>query len=229
MWAILVAAGKGQRMGAATPKQYLTVAGKTLLEHSLDILDRSQRVEGIVLVLAGDDSHWPTLSPELTKPLQVTTGGAERADSVMAGLRALQLHCKADDWVLVHDAARICVRPADIDAMEAALLGHACGGLLGMPLRDTLKQAAAGESVTTLDRNQLWQAQTPQIFRYGLLSEAMAAAREEAVVVTDEAMALERRGYRPKLIEGRADNIKITLPEDLLLAEFILSRQAGEQ
>lgn len=227
MWAILVAAGRGQRMAAEVPKQYLRVAGKTLLEHCLQLMDQAERVEGILLVLAEGDSYWPSLNPDIRTPLRTVTGGVERADSVMAGLTALSDVCQDDDWILVHDAARVCLLPSEIDAMESALMGHGSGGLMAVPVRDTLKRAEDSESAETLDRSQYWQAQTPQIFRYRLLCDALAAAREAGVTVTDEAMAMERVGHRPRLIEGRADNIKVTAPEDLALAEFILARQQG--
>lgn len=225
MWAVLVAAGRGRRMGGELPKQYLKVAGKTLLEHSLQLLDQAARVEGIMLVLSSNDENWNALNPEIRTPLHVVSGGAERSDSVLAGLEALYTLCSDDDWVLVHDAARICLKPADIDAMESALLGHECGGLLAVPVRDTIKLAQGDAVVRTVERSQLWQAQTPQVFRYGLLASAMKTARANGESVTDEAMAMELAGHRPKLLEGRSYNIKITVPEDIQLAEYILSRQ----
>lgn len=225
MWAVLVAAGSGQRMGADIPKQYLKIGGKTLLEHSLGLLDRARSVTGIVLVVAADDRYWHDLKLTASVPVITVNGGKERADSVIAGLEALGDKCMREDWVLVHDAARVCVSPEDIDRILDHLLDHQCGGLLAVPVRDTLKLSEKGEAVSTVDRKPLWQAQTPQVFRYGLLLDALKDASDSQVVVTDESMAMERMGHRPLLIEGRADNIKITVPEDLELADFILNQK----
>lgn len=225
MWAVLVAAGSGQRMGADIPKQYLKIGGKTLLEHSLGLLDRARSVTGIVLVVAADDRYWHDLKLTASVPVITVNGGKERAYSVIAGLEALGDKCMREDWVLVHDAARVCVSPEDIDRILDHLLDHQCGGLLAVPVRDTLKLSEKGEAVSTVDRKPLWQAQTPQVFRYGLLLDALKDASDSQVVVTDESMAMERMGHRPLLIEGRADNIKITVPEDLELADFILNQK----
>lgn len=227
MWAILVAAGAGRRMGAQLPKQYLPLAGKPVIERSVRILEASQAVTGILVVLAESDRHWSALSLQCSKPLRTATGGAERADSVLAGLQALRRECADDDWVLVHDAARACLRPELIDRMESELMGHVCGGLMALPVRDTLKQAVAGEVQATVNRSALWQAQTPQIFRYQLLVDALIAARQQGVNVTDESMAMELAGHHPKLVEGRADNIKITVAEDIALAEYLLSKRGS--
>lgn len=228
MWAILVAAGSGSRMSAEMPKQYLTLAGKTLLEHSIHMLESSSSVSGLMVVLAKSDDYWDSHNIRCEKPMRTVTGGAERADSVLAGLQALSDVCGDDDWVLVHDAARPCLDPAQIELMESSLLGHACGGLLAVPVKDTLKRAnEAGDSVGTVAREQLWQAQTPQIFRYKLLVEAYRHAISKGILVTDESMAMEFSGHQPKLIEGRADNIKITVPEDLALAEFLMNKRVA--
>ncbi len=224
MWAILVAAGRGARMGGDLPKQYQLLAGKPIIERSLRALEAAQAVNGIMVVLGQNDEHWDKLKLRCSKPLKTVLGGAERADSVLSGLDALASECGKDDWVMVHDAARPCLDPALVDRLEAALMGHPCGGLLAIPVRDTLKQVREGEVVATLDRAQLWQAQTPQVYRYDLLRQALLQASDKGVQVTDETMAMELAGYHPRIVEGAAGNIKITVPEDMLLAEFLLDR-----
>ncbi len=214
-------------MGGSLPKQYQPLAGKSLLERSLLILEQSASISGIAVVLAAQDKYWPTLKIQCSKPLRTIPGGAERADSVLAGLHSLADTLDQDDWVLIHDAARPCLLPDHIERMESALMGHACGGLLAIPLRDTLKQSDEnGEVASTKNRDNLWLAQTPQIFRYGLLVDALAKAGAQGVQATDESMAMELAGHKPLLIEGRADNIKITVPEDIALAEYLLAKRS---
>lgn len=227
MWAILVAAGSGRRMGGDRPKQYLELAGMTVLERSLRVLESAESVSGIVVVLAPDDRHWAALSLSCRKALLTVKGGAERADSVLAGLTAIAGKCPEEDWVLVHDAARPLLEPRQVDDLEAALFGHTCGGLLAVPLRDTLKRVEAGEVTGTIDRSGYWQAQTPQIYRYRMLADALEQARDRKMQVTDETMAMELIGQRPKVVEGSPENIKITVPADLALAEYLLSRREG--
>lgn len=222
-WVIVPAAGRGQRMGAEQPKQYLPLLGRTVLEWSLQpFIDRAD-VAGIVVVLGAGDRWFPMLS--LAGGLRTAIGGAERADSVRAGLRALD-EAAENDWVLVHDAARPCLRSEDLDALIGTLADEPVGGLLASPLTDTLKQADAGQKVSaTLPRAHLWRALTPQMFRYGVLDAALQQAQQRGMAVTDEAAAVEQLGQAPRLIAGHADNIKITLPEDLVLAEAILRRR----
>lgn len=224
LWALIPAAGTGSRMQAATPKQYLPLAGKTLLEVTLGHFLPRQDLAAVLLVTAADDTCAPALNP----PLLRCTGGASRADSVLAGLTfLLSQGAAAEDYVLVHDAARPCVTPERIDALIAAVCTHGRGGLLACPVSDTLKQADGNQplrAVTTLDRSQIWQAHTPQMFRLSELKQALEQAQALGQVVTDEASAMELMGVQPLLIADRRDNIKVTLPEDLALAEFILSR-----
>ncbi len=227
LWAVVPAAGIGMRMGADVPKQYLKLGDRTVLEHSLAALCTVPALSGIVVALAEDDPYWPDLHPDLPCPLYTAPGGAERAESVLNALDILCERAADDDWVLVHDAARPCVRTADLNRLVTALRDDPVGGLLAVPVRDTMKQADAEQRCSaTVDRSRLWHALTPQMFRVGALRDALRAAAASGVVVTDDASAMEQAGLRPRLIEGHADNLKITRPEDLALAEFYL-RQHG--
>lgn len=226
-WCVVPAAGRGARFGAAIPKQYAEIAGRPLLEWTLDALARSERVAGIVLVLAADDTRWRARDAVGGKPLRTAVGGDERSASVLAGLRALPSDVAADDFVLVHDAARPCVRSEDIERL-VALAGPAGGGLLAAPLRDTLKRADGGGRVAATEpRESRWRALTPQLFARGALERALARASADGVPITDEAMAMERDGFRPLLVEGDESNVKVTTPGDLALAGYLLSR-AGD-
>jgi len=225
-WALIAAAGSGRRMAAVQPKQYLRLLGKTVLEHSLDRLLALPRITGATLVLSADDDYWDALDYRPLKPLWRAEGGRERVHSVFKGLQQLAEYAAADDWVLVHDAARPCVRPADLEHLCDTLADDAVGGLLAVPVKDTLKQSDAQACVTTtLDRSALWHAQTPQMFRLGLLRQALAKVLQQGEIVTDEAGAVERLGQHVRLVAGHYDNIKITTREDLLLAEYFLSQQ----
>ena len=224
LWCVVPAAGRGTRVGGDCPKQYLPLAGRPLIEHTLDRLARHPRIGGLLVVLAATDAHWPGIDALHGKPVRRAGGGAERSDSVLAGLEALPDTVAADDFVLVHDAARPCVRLADIDRLiERA--GASDGGLLGAPLRDTLKRANdVGRSELTEPREQRWRAFTTQMFRRGPLTAALRAAARSGLNVSDEAMAMERAGFAPLLVEGAEDNIKVTTAADFALAEFLLPR-----
>lgn len=228
-WCVVPAAGRGSRVGAGRPKQYLALAGDSVIGHTLRMLAEHAGVSGLVVVLAADDADWPGWTSLAGKPLLTATGGAERSDSVLAGLDRLPDSLTDADPVLVHDAARPCLRGEDLSRLIAAGAAHAAGALLASPVADTLKRAdATGCSEATVPRAGLWRALTPQIFPRGLLIQALRAARAAGVAVTDEAMAVERLGLRPRLVEGAADNLKITTAADLALAEFLLSRRAAE-
>lgn len=216
-WVVIPAAGIGSRMRADRPKQYLQLAGRTILEHTLDCFLDHPRLKGLVLSLAADDPFWPALPCATDPRIQRVEGGAERADSVLAGLLCLvELGAQAGDWVLVHDAARPNLARSDLDRLLAELADDPVGGLLAVPARDTLKRIGAdGRVAETVDRSLIWQAYTPQMFRFAALHRALADALVAGVAVTDEASALEWAGQAPKLVEGRADNLKITRPEDL--------------
>jgi 2-C-methyl-D-erythritol 4-phosphate cytidylyltransferase len=238
IWAVVPAAGRGQRMGGELPKQYLEIAGRTLLEHSLGAVLAHPSVVGAVVALAADDTNWPEIEARLgaascDKPVLRCRGGDERADSVRAALEVV-LTQSADAWALVHDAARPCLRLADLDRLIARCLEDGQGGLLAAPVRDTLKRvdpevpAPNQSSLGTEPRQGLWRALTPQLFPARALAEALDAATAAGLRVTDEAMAMENAGTRPLLIEGADDNLKVTTPADLALAEFVLSsRESG--
>ncbi len=227
IWAVIPAAGKGSRMRADIPKQYLPLLGRTVLEHALERFIAHSRVAGVILAISADDEWWPLLAP-LHPTVRVTLGGAERCHSVLNALNVLHDDCVADDWILVHDAARPCVRRTDIDRMLVELENSSCGGILGVPVRDTLKRCDSGGAIEgTVDRAQLWHALTPQMFRYGVLHRALSRVIASGGLVTDEAQAVELLGEIPRLVEGHIDNLKITRPEDLWLAALFLTAQAA--
>ena len=226
LWCVIPAAGRGTRVGGDCPKQYLPLAGRALILHTLERLAAHPRIAGLMVALAADDARWPGIDHLGGKPVLTTIGGGERADSVLAGLRALPAVVGEKEFVLVHDAARPCVRAADVERLvERASAVE--GGLLGAPLRDTLKRADERQrSVQTEPREQRWRAFTPQMFRRGQLVAALEATSRAGVPVSDEAMAMERAGATPLLVEGAEDNIKVTTAADFALAEFLLDRTA---
>ncbi|UHQ24563.1 2-C-methyl-D-erythritol 4-phosphate cytidylyltransferase [Lysobacter sp. 5GHs7-4] len=224
VWAVMPAAGRGSRFGGEIPKQYLVAAGKPLIAHALDALLAHPRVAGAMIALAADDARWPGWSERQGKPVLRCVGGGERADSVLAALRALPDTVGDDALVLVHDAARPNLRRPDIDALIAAAEAEPDGAILGAPLRDTLKRAHDGRILSTEPRDGLWRAFTPQAFRRGALTAALRDAAVAGLVVTDEASAMEYAGLHPRLVEGREDNLKVTTPADLALAEYLLGK-----
>jgi len=229
VWAIVVAAGRGSRFGGELPKQYVEVAGRPLLGHALDAVLSHPGVRGAVVVLAEGDRHWPSWDRLHDKPLLACTGGDSRAGSVLAGLLALPHEVRADEFVLVHDAARPNLRHADLTALLERGRADPVGAILAAPVRDTLKRAGDDGGIDgTEPRERLWRALTPQLFRRLQLTRALEAAREAGVEVTDEAMAMERQGMRPLLVEGDEDNFKITTASDLARFEFILARRQAE-
>lgn len=224
LWCVVPAAGRGTRVGGDCPKQYLPLAGRPLIEHTLERLTADPRIAGLMVVLGAKDKHWAGISALNGKPVRTAIGGAERCDSVLAGLDALPADVADDDFVLVHDAARPCVRLTDIDRLIKRA-GATEGGLLGAPLRDTLKHAdETGRSERTESRDQRWRAFTPQMFRRAALCAALREASRQGVRVSDEAMAMELAGFAPLLVEGAEDNIKVTTAADFALAEFLLAR-----
>ena len=225
-WCVVPAAGRGTRVGGDCPKQYLPLAGRTLILHTLERLAAHPRIAGLLVTLGSSDAHWPTIDSMHGKPVLTAVGGAQRSDSVLAGLEALPSEVGADDFVLVHDAARPCVRQADISRLMD-LCTAADGGLLGAPLRDTLKRADdASRSMATESRDERWRAFTPQMFRRGQLSAALRDVAACGAKISDEAMAMEQAGFAPLLVEGAEDNIKVTTAADFALAEFLLARTA---
>ena len=226
IWAIVPAAGRGTRFGGETPKQYLHVAGQPLIAHTLHALLTHPTVQGVVVVLAEDDAHWPGWQTLADKPVTTCIGGSERADSVLAGLAALPESVRPDDFVLVHDAARPNLRREDLDQLLNRGRVDPVGAILAAPVRDTLKRAGDDGGIDgTEPRERLWRALTPQLFRRLQLTRALETARDAGIAVTDESMAMERQGHRPLLVEGSDDNVKVTTPADLALFEFILARR----
>ena len=226
-WVVVPAAGRGMRFGGDVPKQFHEVGGMSLLAHTVAALAGHAGIAGIVLVLGAQDA--PVLPDPMLygKPLLRTAGGATRAASVLAGLHALPDAVRPDDFVLVHDAARPNLHPADLDALLERGRMDPVGAILAAPVRDTLKRAGDDGGIDgTEPRERLWRALTPQLFRRLQLRRALEAADAGGIAVTDEAMAMELQGTRPLLVEGREDNFKITTPADLARFEFELSRRA---
>ncbi len=225
-FAVVPAAGIGSRMQADRPKQYLDCGGKPMLEQTLSRLLAWPRLERVVVALASGDTFFPSLSISAEPRLLRCQGGEHRADSVLAGLDALADVAAPEDWVLVHDAARPCIRLTELEKLAHELRGDPVGGLLAVPVSDTVKQAdEEGRVELTLNRARLWLAQTPQMFRYQALNEAVRAACEAGANSTDEAAAMERAGQQPRLVAGSVSNIKITHPLDLVLAEYWLANE----
>lgn len=220
-------------MRATTPKQYLPLLGQPVVLHALARLAAHPRVSGVLVGISVGDDYWPTLKPELVrlpKLLGTYTGGTERVDTVLNGLKALEERAAVDDWVLVHDAARPCLRAADLDKLINQVLGYPDGGLLGVAISDTVKRTDAASAVTeTVSRSNLWRALTPQLFPLQKLRSALELAVADGVAVTDESMAVEYQGGHPRVVAGHTDNIKITLAEDLELAELYLRQQEKER
>ncbi len=216
-WAVIPAAGVGARMAADRPKQYLQLGGRTILEHTLGCFLDHPSLKGLVVSLASDDPYWPNLACATDPRIQRADGGSQRSGSVLNALLQLNaLGADDDDWVLVHDAARPNLSRDDLDKLLAELAHDPVGGLLAVPARDTLKRADKhGRVLETVDRSLVWQAYTPQMFRLGALHRALADSLVADAVITDEASAMEWSGQAPRLVEGRADNIKVTRPEDL--------------
>lgn len=220
-FAIVPAAGSGSRFGAEKPKQYLSLLGRPLIHHTLAALVACPEIERVWVVLSPDDAEWSRHDwSDLGAKLEtVRCGGATRADSVGNGLRAAAMVAADDDWVLVHDAARPCLSADMLAALLRELADDPVGGILAVPVADTLKRADADQRVAATEpRDGLWQAQTPQMFRYGRLAEALENCR----AVTDEAGAIEAMGHKPKLVKGDSTNLKVTFPADLALAAMIL-------
>ena len=225
-FALLPCAGVGSRSGAGLPKQYVSLAGRPMVAHTLAALAEVSRLAATLVVLAPDDDRFESLVPGFAgeRGWVCRRGGAQRADTVVGGLEELLARgARGDDWVLVHDAARCLLRPEWVDRLIDACLADAVGGLLALPIADTLKRAEGGRVAETLARDDKWGAQTPQMFRIGMLREAIARA---GTAVTDDSSAIEAMGLRPRLVEGDAANLKVTWPSDFTLAERVLAARA---
>lgn len=219
-WAIMPAAGRGDRMGEQQPKQYLRLAGRTVIEWAADPLLAHSGCRRLVVAVAANDAIFDTLSLATSSRVQRVLGGRERADSVRAGLQAIAGEACEDDWVLVHDAARPCLSTSELESLFAQLQEDPVGGLLARPVVDTLKRSADDRVQATVPRARLWRALTPQVFRYGVLRDAFENSRGQSL--TDESQAVEMLGLQPRLVAGSEDNFKITYPEDLARAERVL-------
>lgn len=227
LWLVVPAAGRGRRMGTTMPKQYLPLDGRPVLAHTLARLHEAFPGARLCLCLDPDDSHFDPAWVPFADWRRVP-GGAERADSVAHALAAIAADAVEEDLVLVHDVARPCVTVEELQRLHAAIADDPVGGLLAAPVADTMKRDdGAGRVATTESRDGLWHALTPQGFRFGLLHRALAEARNRGHAITDEASAIEALGMSPRLVPGSRDNLKITHPEDLALAERILAAQAA--
>lgn len=222
-WAVIPAAGIGQRVGASEPKQYLQIGDKTVLQHALSNFVDNDRIAGLVVSLNSNDQAYATLDicSENT-PIYTVTGGDSRAESVLNALNFLDDIAGEQDFVLVHDAARPCLKRLDLDKLIDCCLQDEVGGILAAPVSDTIKKVSSDRIVGTLDRDQIWRALTPQMFRFGLLKQALTSAINNSVLITDEASAIENAGYNPVIVEGCEQNIKITHSSDLKIAEIFL-------
>ncbi|VAW34477.1 2-C-methyl-D-erythritol 4-phosphate cytidylyltransferase [hydrothermal vent metagenome] len=228
MYAIIVAAGSGQRFVSDTPKQFLEIAGKLAIQHSIDAFADVDAIEAIVLVMPKNQSLWQNIELTASKPLIYTKGGSTRVESVLHGLETLapSINDKVGDnsWILVHDAARACIAKSDIEKLIYNCNTKNQGGLLVKPINDTIKYSEDGENITkTIDRSKLTAALTPQMFPYKQLKSILQNINSK--LITDESSAFEQAGIKPLMVKGRSDNIKITYAEDLLLAEFILRKK----
>ncbi|MCL2644060.1 MAG: 2-C-methyl-D-erythritol 4-phosphate cytidylyltransferase [Betaproteobacteria bacterium] len=227
-FALVPAAGSGSRMGGELPKQYMPLLGLPLIHHTLAALCSVPAIERVFVVLSADDADWAhhDWSALGSRMVPLFCGGLTRADSVLGGLHAIKNEVAATDWILVHDAARPCITGWQVEKLMHELAYDDVGGLLAIPVADTIKRADEHHRVAdTVAREGLWSAQTPQMFRYAVLQRALEGARN----VTDEAAAIEAAGLRPRLIKGDAANLKVTWPFDLLLAEWILRRSEAEE
>ncbi len=223
-WVIIPAAGVGKRMGVDKPKQYISVNDKTIIEHTINCFINREEIEGVVVAVSKTDKYWSSLSISKHEKVITVPGGDERYQSVFNGLHALHDKAEECDWVLVHDAARPCLNQSAIDRLMIDLRTHDIGGILALPCRDTMKRAnESGEIVETVERESLWHAQTPQMFKYEKLYSAIEKILNENIAVTDEAMAMEMSGYKPMLVQGHQENIKITHKDDLQYLELYLN------
>ena len=207
-WVVIPAAGEGLRMGVDKPKQYISINNKTIIEHTIDCFIYREEIEKIIVAISKEDEFWSTLEISDHDKIMTVSGGKERYQSVLNSLKMLSSEAEDDDWVMVHDAARPCLNQSAIDRLIIQLKGHDIGGILAMPCRDTMKRSNdTGEIDETVERQSLWHAQTPQMFKYGKLLLAIQDALKNKAVVTDEAMAVERLGFKPMLVLGHQGNI----------------------
>lgn len=225
LWAIVPAAGIGNRMNHALPKQYLPIHQKPILAHTLSVICQMPQLHQVIIPLHPRDQYWQRLIQLPFNNIVTVAGGQLRDDSVMNALEYIKKEAKPQDWVLVHDAVRPCVTIKGLTALFTQIQNDHIGGLWGVPVRDTLKKVDEGKARTTVSRADLWHAQTPQIFRFEPLYQSLLQAKHDKIEITDEASAIEHAGYHPKMVRGSYDNIKITWPEDLISAALWLQYQ----
>ena len=229
IWAVVPAAGIGRRMQSATPKQYLSLNNRPVIEYTVNALLQNKNISGLVIALQADDAYWSDIDINSQKPVLRTAGGNERADSVLNAINELFNHEQFDadsDWLMVHDAVRPCLRQQDIDKLVLEVGEDTNGGLLALPVRDTMKRQGSQATVAaTVERKNLWHALTPQYFPAITLKNALEKAQKDDLPVTDESSAMELAGFSPRLVHGHEDNIKITRPDDLRLASLYLQSQ----
>lgn len=221
---VIVAAGTGSRFGHKLPKQYHQLAGQPVLVHSVDkvcsAVAKCTNLTSSWLVINPNDKQLITQTCQFNTPLTLVNGGAERLHSVFNALKYIKKVAKADDFVVIHDAARPLVREVDVAKLLAATTNHAVGGILAVPVRDTLKKVGSDDGIReTISREALWQAQTPQVLRFGVLYDALVHIIDQNLMVTDDAHAVEIMGYQPLVVQGHPDNIKITYHEDMVFAK----------
>ena len=235
IWAIVPAAGIGKRMQSDVPKQYLQLNGRPVLEHTINTLLKNKNINGMVIALRPDDVYFSDIKIYSNKPVLRVAGGNERADSVLNALTALFQHNQFDannDWVMVHDAVRACLKQQDIDRLVSEVAEDKNGGLLALPVRDTMKRQKVSKAIAsvakTIKRANLWHALTPQYFQAASLKNALEKAQLEDEKITDESSAMELAGFSPRLVHGYEDNIKITRPDDLRLASLFLQAQNSD-
>ncbi len=226
LWAVVPAAGIGSRFCADIPKQFYQLNGQLVAQYTLNRLLSLSMIDRVYVPCDMTSAHWSEVPAVDGGRVRLLGGGENRAQSVFNGLRALQEFADQDDWVLVHDMARPCVTTDSMNQLIDSLSEHPVGGILALPVNDTLKKVSGEQLIVkTVERSQYWVAQTPQMFRFGLLMSAMQATLQEGLIPTDEASAIEFAGHRPQVVEGRRDNIKITRREDLAVAAAILQNQ----
>ena len=227
LWVVIPAAGIGKRMGVDTPKQYITVCDKAIIEHTVEKFTSRNDLQGILVALSNSDQHWSTLELSKNNKITTVTGGEERYKSVYNALCSLKNKAGDDDWILVHDAVRPCITTSEIDQFIADLDHlNGIGGILALPCFETMKKANTNHEIEeTIDRKFIWHAQTPQMFRYKKLFLAIEKIMNENIFITDEAMAMELAGYKPILIQGTHSNIKITDQNDLKYLESFLRQE----
>lgn len=222
-WAIIPAAGIGERVGSHIPKQYIQIAGKTILEHAVSCFFQNSRINGIIFALHAHDEYFSQLDIKSSRiKVDTVIGGATRAQSVLNALNYLKNDLHADDFVLVHDAARPCLTNADLEKLIDVCFANKVGGILAAPMRDTIKQVDGKLISNTVDRDNIWRAFTPQMFKFEILRGAIKKAMQDDVQITDEASALEYVGLTPAVINGNVHNIKVTTQEDIFLVEMLI-------